>query len=224
MLDLATHTFTGIKNTSTFFGPQLIAVGKIRYPRPIPSDNILVPYSEREAQGTIFFNLILQETESVEFTSEEEYLTHVFFTHSRQHELKFIAVVTTQRLAILEKSTTKVGWTVHRQIKLQDLMQVQINSSNPKIVSISFQQAKTREDKSHTTQDRSGISSAFGFFGKPRETSTRQSNLSMDLLCLKEAEALLLSIVLPSASSIDRREVRMQENSIRKRDTVLSLI
>lgn len=117
--DLASNVSEGIRNTTTVFDAE--GLDKVRLPRYISDDNVIRPFSQREAQGQYWLNGI---DNGVLFN--EKYLAHLLLSGEEN------AVMVTYRMIILfEVQVLKSRWI----IKLE---QVKSISVEPKGIQISL--------------------------------------------------------------------------------------
>ncbi|ODV77801.1 vacuolar sorting [Suhomyces tanzawaensis NRRL Y-17324] len=100
LFDFASNVSEGIRNTTTVFDAE--GLDKVRLPRHIANNEVIKPYSQREAQGQYWLNAV---DGGIYF--EEKYLAHLLLSGEEK------AVMVTYRMLILfETNTLTSKWVI----------------------------------------------------------------------------------------------------------------
>lgn len=106
LFDLASNVSEGIRNTTTVFDTD--GLEKVRLPRYISYDNVVRPYSQREAQGQYW----LKSVDGGEYF-DETYLAHLVLAGEDK-----AVIVTFKRIILFEVNSLKATWAISfNQIK-----------------------------------------------------------------------------------------------------------
>lgn len=98
--DLASNVSEGIRNTTTVFDAE--GLDKVRLPRHVSYDNVIRPYSEREAQGQFWLKSI---NGGVYFN--EQYLAHLVLPGEERG-----LIVTFKNILLFEINNLTVKWKI----------------------------------------------------------------------------------------------------------------
>lgn len=98
--DLASNVSEGIRNTTTVFDAE--GLDKVRLPRYISHDQVIRPYSQREAQGQFW----LKSLDGGELFNET-YLAHLVLSGEEN-----AVIVTFRRIMLLEINNIKTKWRI----------------------------------------------------------------------------------------------------------------
>ncbi|KAM9913092.1 hypothetical protein OXX69_001941 [Metschnikowia pulcherrima] len=100
IFDLASNVSEGIRNTTTVFDAD--GLEKVRLPRYISYDNVIRPYSAREAQGQFW----LKSIDGGSFFNEN-YVAHLVMPGEEKAVL-----VTFKKIILFEMSSVKTSWVI----------------------------------------------------------------------------------------------------------------
>ncbi|KZO93498.1 vacuolar protein sorting-associated protein 13 [Calocera viscosa TUFC12733] len=118
VLDLAANVSEGIRNTTTVFDQS--DLDRVRLPRYVPPDGILVPYSEREALGQSW----LKDVENGQFV-DEQYVAHIDLRSQDEAVL-----ISTIRILQIRISRLRVIFDIH----LSELQTIALEPSGIQLV------------------------------------------------------------------------------------------
>ncbi|EJU02006.1 hypothetical protein DACRYDRAFT_22408 [Dacryopinax primogenitus] len=118
VLDLASNVSEGIRNTTTVFDQN--DLDRVRLPRYIPSDGILVPYSQREAFGQSW----LKDVEEGRYF-DEQYVAHIDLRSQDEAVL-----ISTVRILQIRISRLRVVFDIH----LSELQTIALEPSGIQLV------------------------------------------------------------------------------------------
>lgn len=118
LFDLASSMGEGIRNTTTVFDAD--GLEKVRLPRFIAHDGVIRPYSQREAQGQFWLNVV---DGGVHYT--ELYLAHLVLSGEEKAIL-----VTFNKIMLFEINTLKSVWI----ISFRDVQRILIESTGVAII------------------------------------------------------------------------------------------
>lgn len=121
LFDLALNVSEGIRNTTTVFDTD--GLEKVRLPRYVSYDDILRPYSQREAQGQYW----LKSIEGGTFFNET-YLAHLVLSGEEK-----AVIVTFRKIILFEINTMKSTWIIN----LDSVESVSLESTGVSIILIS---------------------------------------------------------------------------------------